>query len=159
MLRRVCIALAGLLTASGCSEKAATDEAGFDVLADAADSHPEAEGTATVRSFANGTDVELSLRGLRPSTAYTAHVHDAPCDSSPVGGGHWQNDPDGGTGPDNEIHMPFNSYADGTAKVSAHSRHGEDEDMRAIVVHVDDVLDEYGMESDRVLCADLRPAG
>ncbi|WP_156937774.1 hypothetical protein [Haloglycomyces albus] len=121
----------------------------------AGESHADARGSAVVRSFARGTDVELEVEGLLESEAYVAHIHNQPCQHDPPGGDHWKRDPDAGEGADNEIHLNFHTFADGTAQSSTHSGLEAHEDMKSIVVHLATVPDDLDMKTDRALCGDV----
>jgi Cu-Zn family superoxide dismutase len=97
-------------------------------------------GTAEVTAArSGGTDVSISLRGLRPNAKYLAHVHVGGCDQPDPGGPHFKFDPNGSETPPNEIHLRLATNATGGASAQANnSRAIPPAAARSIVVHADD---------------------
>jgi hypothetical protein len=85
-----------------------------------------------------GTDttrVTVHARGLDPEQTYGVHVHDASCDASPPGGGHYQHDVGGPVDPVNELWPTITTNAAGVGMGAALHHHVARDDARAIVIH------------------------
>jgi hypothetical protein len=96
-------------------------------------------GSAELTAGANGgSDVSISLRGLRPDVRYIAHIHQGTCAEPDPGGPHFKFDADGPETPPNEIHLRFAANATGGATAQAHSTTAvPDRAAGSIVVHED----------------------
>jgi hypothetical protein len=75
-------------------------------------------GTATLVRSATQTTVEVSVFGLEPGKAYSAHLHEGTC-GNPTSA-HYKNDPAGPDGPPNEL-WPSSNPNDPTAGLIADS--------------------------------------
>lgn len=142
-------ALLGALTITGCS--AGDDGAGsvqtgapapagvFAPVRGAPPAFAGVSGGAELRAGpTGGTDVSITLRGLRPNVAYTSHLHEGTCDQPDPGGPHFKFDPDGPDASPNEIHLRFTANPAGGAGAQTHSaRAVPAAAARSIVVHED----------------------
>lgn len=145
---------AGILALSGCSTDgsdtaqspgpesspsetttAGTEvSASFELLDGRPEGYDDVEGTATLK-LGDGTEGEISLTGLKPDTAYVAHVHQQACDMD-QGGPHFKFDPAGSDMPPNEIHWNFVSDTEGSAEATTSNPQAvADPQLRAVVVH------------------------
>lgn len=155
-------AAAVLLFLSGCGgEEEPADAPGgtwtatLDVTAEWSAADPAATGSVDITSTGD-TSVRVAATGLRPSTEYMAHVHDADCDENPPGGGHWLADPDGEDAPGNIIELSFTTSESGVGSATAGSDLALDDRAESFVVHAPDALMEAeGLADNRVLCGDL----
>jgi hypothetical protein len=114
----------GASGASGGPAAAATAPVGVFVrVRDAPPAFAGVSGSAELTAGPDGgSDVSISLRGLRPNVTYIAHVHQGTCDQPDAGGPHFKFDPDGPGTPPNEIHLRFAANATGGASAQAHSK-------------------------------------
>jgi hypothetical protein len=116
-----------------------TVSAEFAPTADAAPSYSAMAGKAELERFEGGTTVSLSVSGLKPDTAYVAHLHTGICTQTDPGGPHFQFQPGGSEVPPNEIHLRFTSDDDGDGEAKARSKRdvpvGE---AGSIVLHEDE---------------------
>lgn len=125
----------------------------------ALDGRPEGydnvEGTATV-TVDDGTSATIELSGLRPNTAYVAHVHEQPC-SLDDGGAHFRFDPDGGERPPNEVHLRFTTDEDGSGTARAtNDRDLPIDQALSVVVHEEPGNEHgHGTTEAKIACADL----
>lgn len=95
----------------------------FSPVADAPAGYSEVSGEADIqRPEGGGTTVTLSVSGLKPKTAYIAHLHVGGCDQSDPGGPHFQFEKGGTEEPPNEIHLQFTADAAGEAKAHVSSK-------------------------------------
>ncbi len=84
---------AGAATAVGrFTTLPAGESAGYDIY-----------GVALLSRTSSGTSGRVVVVGLEPGTSYAAHLHNAPCGAANPGGGHYQNVPNSGTTPPNEL--------------------------------------------------------
>lgn len=90
--------------------------------------------TIMVRSHEH-TLVLVRARGLEPNTTYPAHVHDAPCDADPPGGGHYQHDVGGPVDDQNEIWPTVTARRNGRGFGIAFHDEVARPDARAVVIH------------------------
>lgn len=120
----------------------------FNLLDTAPDGYQDVAGTATLARYDGGTTVTIELRGLKPNTAFTSHVHDGQCEDG--GGAHYKFDPAGGDTPPNEIHLAFTSTAEGTGSMTVQNDRTAGPNARSVVVHPRELIDN------RVACAPLR---
>ncbi|HEX5990344.1 MAG TPA: hypothetical protein VFY75_09045 [Solirubrobacterales bacterium] len=112
------IALTACGSGSGTTGETAEIVSGdFAPVADAPAGYSEVSGEADIERPENGgTVVSLSVSGLKPKTAYIAHLHVGGCDQSDPGGPHFQFEKGGSEEPPNEIHLQFTSDAAGEGK-------------------------------------------
>src|SRR6187402_1740516 len=133
---------AGALAACGGSggetgETAVIVSGDFTPVSDAPVGYSEVSGEADIERFEGGsTTVSLSVSGLKPKTAYLAHLHTGGCDQADPGGPHFQFEKGGSEEPPNEIHLRFTSDAAGEGK----ARVSTDRDVPAgeagsVVIH------------------------
>jgi hypothetical protein len=108
-------------------------------VADAPPGYSEVAGEAELERPNGGTAVTLHASGLKPKTAYIAHLHTGGCGQVDPGGPHFQFKPGGSEEPPNEIHLEFTSNAAGEGQAEATSRRevppGE---AGSVVLHADD---------------------
>lgn len=136
------VVVAGALSACG-SGSTTSSEPGeiisgkLTALADAPPGYSGVAGEADLRRGGKGSTMSISARGLKPSTAYIAHLHTGGCDQPDPGGPHFQFEQGGSEQPPNEIHLEFTSDAAGEAQAQAMSKRqvpaGE---AGSIVLHV-----------------------
>lgn len=125
---------------TGGTARTATAAPGvFALVAGAPAGFTDLAGTATLADGSQGgSDVSITLSGLRPNVRYLAHVHEGTCDQPDPGGPHLKFDPDGADTPPNEIHLRFASNATRHASAQVHSaRRVPDGAAGSIVVHTD----------------------
>lgn len=93
-------------------------------------------GEATLERSDAGTEVRLRVAGLEPRADYVAHLHTGGCDQADPGGPHFKFDARGANEPPNEIHLEFETKADGAARASAASkREVPSGEAGSIVIH------------------------
>ena len=95
------------------------------------------------------TQVKVNAHGLAPDTSYNAHLHHAACDDA-NGGGHYMDDPAGGTTPPNELWLAIGTNPAGSGKDSSSAPWAVRDGSRSVVIHDTDGA--------RIACADL-PVG
>jgi len=158
-------------TAAGESggEESASVSGELTPVADAPAGYSKVSGEADLERSDGGTTVTLTVSGLEPKTAYTAHLHTGGCDQADPGGPHFQFEKGGSEEPPNEIHLEFTSDANGEAEAEATSKRevpvGE---AGSVVLHTEESHgDEHKMvvltheghhHSDKVACAELEGA-
>jgi Cu-Zn family superoxide dismutase len=146
-------ALLGALAIGGCAAQnhgtsgssgaaAATATAPVGVFAPVRHAPPtsaDVSGNAELTADPDGgSDVSISLRGLRPNLTHIAHVHQGSCDQPDPGGPHFKFDPGGPATAPNEIHLRFAANATGGASAQAHSKRAVPKGAAgSIVVHED----------------------
>ncbi len=132
-------ALLGALTIAGCGGPAgpAAPVGVFEPLPGAPPGFAGVSGSAKLTNGSGGgSDVAVTLAGLKPNTAYVSHLHVGDCDQPDPGGPHFKFDLDGPDAPPNEIHLSFASNASGHATANVHStRRVPAGTVRSIVVH------------------------
>ena len=96
------------------------------------------------------TIVTVHLSGLDGNTTYPTHVHNAPCDATPAGGGHYQHQVGGPVDSINEIWPVIATNAAGEGLGKAIHGHWARPDAMAVVVHYP------ANTSIRLACVDLR---
>ena len=119
----------------------------FDLLETAPIGYDGAAGTAWLARHEGGTTVTVELSGLVPNVRHIAHVHAGSCDQA--GGPHFRFDPDGGELPPNEIHLMFESDANGMGLMTTANAQVAGDGARSLVVHPMHAMDT------KVACADL----
>ncbi len=85
----------------------------------------------------SGTVVTLQLSGLKPNTAYVAHLHAQPC-STDNGGKHWQFDASQPASAPNEVHLAIKTDATGAAIATTYNQHEVKDGAKSVVVHAAD---------------------
>lgn len=149
---------AGALAACG-SDSSTTETSGeesapvtgqFSPVAGAPARDLEVDGEVELTRSDGGTTVSISVTGLKPKTAYIAHLHTGGCAQADPGGPHFQFKKGGSEEPPNEIHLEFTSNAAGEGEAEASSKRevpiGE---AGAVVIHA---------PSDKIACAELEGA-
>ncbi|HSK49406.1 MAG TPA: hypothetical protein VK889_02805 [Solirubrobacterales bacterium] len=134
------LAATGVLAAcgSGSSDDNGSVSGRFEPVADAPIGYANVAGEATLERPDGGTETAISLTGLKPDTAYVAHLHTGGCDGTDPGGSHFKFDPTGGEEPPNEIHFAFTANAEGEGEATARSdREVPEGEAGSIVVHLD----------------------
>ncbi len=126
VLALLAVVVAAGLAACGSSDTTSEDESDavsgpFELVSDAPSGYKSLAGEATVERADGGTTVSLRVTGLKPRTAYVAHLHSGSCDQTDPGGPHFKFNAKGSDEPPNEIHLEFSSKADGAASVTASS--------------------------------------
>jgi Cu/Zn superoxide dismutase len=91
-------------------------------LATAPAGDKDVAGEATLERTDGGTTVSLRATGLEPGTEYVAHLHTGGCDQADPGGPHFKFDAGGGDELPNEIHLEFETKADGAGGATATSQ-------------------------------------
>jgi len=167
------VALAACGGSDGSSEETVSGQ--FELVPDAPSGYSKLSGEAELTRSDSGTQASIQLSGLRPDTAYVAHVHAVGCDQPDPGGPHFQFDPNGSDMPPNEIHFSFTSSAQGEGEADAsNSRKVPAGEAGSIVVHTaedesttaDDEATEHGdgheatghgghSHSEKIACAEL----
>ena len=111
----------------------------FALVPDAPPGFGDLNGTADlVDSPDGGSDVSITLHGLKANVRYLSHLHAGTCDQPDPGGPHFKFDLDGPDTPPNEIHLAFTANATRNASAEAHSsRRVPNGAARSIVVHQD----------------------
>lgn len=111
-------------TASGEAggEESASVNGELVALADAPAAYSKVSGEAELERADGGTTVSLTVSGLKPKTAYVAHLHTGGCDQTDPGGPHFQFEKGGSEEPPNEIHLEFTSDANGDGEATAKSK-------------------------------------
>ena len=111
----------------------------FALVRDAPPGFPDLGGTAEmVDNPRGGSDVSITLHGLKPNVRYLSHLHAGTCDQPDPGGPHFKFDLDGPGTPPNEIHLAFTANATRNASAEAHSaRRVPKGAAGSIVVHQD----------------------
>lgn len=154
---------------TGEEEAAVSGE--FAVVADAPAGYPEVTGEAELERSDGGTELSLDVSGLKPKTAYVAHLHTGGCDQADPGGPHFQFEKGGSEEPPNEIHLEFTTDANGEGEAEAESKRevpvGE---AGSVVIHTAEEEEEPHHEmaafvheghshSEMVACAELEGMG
>lgn len=103
------------------ASKPSSETGQFKLVAKPPKGFEDVAGTATLARNDGGTDVSIKLTGLKPNVKYVSHVHAGSCDQDDPGGPHFKFDPNGADTPPNEIHLPFESDADGNGTADAHN--------------------------------------
>ena len=148
----VVVAAAPAAAGTGARRHAEVTKGTFVTLPGGADLGYEVEGRAVmVRMPWRGgrTFVAVQVRGLDPTTAYPAHVHNAPCSADPPGGSHYQHEIGGAVDDVNEIWPAVTTNAAGNGRGWATHRHWARPDAQSIVIHYP------ANTSIRLACADL----
>lgn len=121
----LCLAAAALvlgLAACGSSSDSSEAVSGtLEPLSGAPAEYQGVAGEATLERADGGTTVSLSADGLKPKTAYVAHLHTQGCDQADPGGPHFKFDPRGADEPPNELHLSLLAGASGSASGKATS--------------------------------------
>lgn len=153
------VVLAGCVTSShdgggsaGAEPQAAAAPLGvFALLPNAPPAFVGLDGTAELTDGPEGgSDMSITLSGLKPNVRYLSHVHVGACDQPDPGGPHFKFDPNGRDAPPNEIHLRFGSNATGSATASAHSKRVlPDGAAGSIVVHQDTPASPTGASADK----------
>lgn len=99
----------------------------------APEGYDDVSGTATITRGEPGTTVTLEMEGLEPDTTYLAHLHEGACADG--AGPHYRHDPAGGAEPPNEMHIHFDSTADGTGAVTVEDEVTADERAVSVAIH------------------------
>lgn len=115
---------------------------GYDISGHAQMRRAPGEGGKTI--------VTVHLSGLDANTTYPTHVHNASCDGTPPGGGHYQHQIGGPVDSVNEIWPVVRSNAGGEGLGIATHAHWARPDAMAVVVHYP------ANTSIRLACVDLR---
>ncbi|MEU6859474.1 hypothetical protein AB0B28_11465 [Glycomyces sp. NPDC046736] len=154
------VLLAGALAACGTDAQDSPDlggswQASLDLVPEWKSVYPGGTGTVKVTS-ADGTSVQLTVAGLGEETEYMAHIHDAECDETPPGGGHWLADPSGEDAVPNIVELHFTTSTSGTGSQTESADVMLDDRAESVVVHApDDVVAAEGRADNRILCGDL----
>jgi hypothetical protein len=131
--------LLGALAIAGCGGSAGPNApvGVFEPLPGAPPAFAGVSGSAKLTNGPDsGSDVAVTLAGLKPNTAYVSHLHVGDCDQPGPGGPHFKFDLDGPEAPPNEIHLSFASNATGHASANVHSTMRVPAGtVRSIVVH------------------------
>ncbi len=106
-------------------------------------------GPARLQRRADSTTVRLNVRGLEGRTTYMAHLHEASCEES--GGGHYQDDPEGGTTPPNELWLTITTNPSGNGHAASTEQWAVRDGERSVVIHDPE-------DGAKIACADL-PVG
>jgi Cu-Zn family superoxide dismutase len=110
-------------------------------------------GHASMRRVPGGggsTTITVHVTGLDADTRYPAHVHNAPCDATPPGGGHYQHTVGGPVDAANEIWPIVSSNPAGVGRGFARHANWARPDAMAVVIHYP------ANTSIRLACVDLR---
>lgn len=158
-------------TASGGSggDESASVSGELALVADAPAGYSKVSGEADLERSDGGTTVSLDVSGLKPKTAYVAHLHTGGCDQADPGGPHFQFDKGGSEEPPNEIHLEFTTDAAGEGHAEASSKRevpvGE---AGSVVIHTAEdeephhemaaFVHEGHSHSEKVACAELEGA-
>ncbi|HEV7771257.1 MAG TPA: hypothetical protein VGO66_11455 [Solirubrobacterales bacterium] len=134
------LAATGALAAcggSGGSDDDGTVSGQFEPVEGAPGGYANLTGEATLERADGGTEISISLDGLKFDTAYEGHLHSGGCDQADPGGPHFKFDPSGSEEPPNEIHFDLvsNGEGEGTAKVSS-KREVPQGEAGSIVLHL-----------------------
>jgi hypothetical protein len=143
MVALLALVAASALVACGSSSDTTGEEAAvsgkFATVADAPAGYSEVAGEADLERSDGGTTVSLDVSGLKPKTAYVAHLHTGGCDQADPGGPHFQFEKGGSEEPPNEIHLEFTTDAAGEGEAEASSKRevpaGE---AGSVVIHLGD---------------------
>ena len=133
--------LLGLLTAPAAvadpGTAATTTSGEFTTLPGGVERGYDITGHAVmVRTPGSGTTrVTVHARGLDADQVYGVHVHNASCDATPPGGGHYQHEVGGAVDAVNELWPVITTNAAGVGHGSAVHGHVARPDARAIVIH------------------------
>lgn len=155
MVALLVLIAAGALAACGGSDDGTTDTSAeepavsgkFTLLADAPTGYSELSGEAELERSDGGTTVSLNVSGLKPKTAYLAHLHTGGCEGAEPGGPHFQFQPGGSEEPPNEIHLEFTSNGAGKGEAEASSkREVPPGEAGSVVLHLDE--SDHEMTSD-----------
>jgi hypothetical protein len=127
----------GLVACGSSDEKDGTEAISgqFALVPDAPSGYESLSGEATLERANNHTVTSLSLKGLKPTNAYVAHLHTGGCDQADPGGPHFKFDPSGSEEPPNEIHLEFVSSGGGVAKASVTSDEVPLGEAGSVVLH------------------------
>lgn len=137
MLAATC-ALAACGGSNGGNDDDGSVSGRFEAVVDAPIGYANVAGEATLERPDGGTEASISLTGLKPDTAYLAHLHTGGCGGADPGGSHFKFDPTGSEEPPNEIHLAFTSNGEGEGEATAGSdREVPGGEAGSIVVHLD----------------------
>jgi len=120
-LAALAIALTFVACSSSDENKTEAVSGQFELVSGAPVADQGVAGEATLERADGGTTVSLDVSGLEAEAAYVAHLHTEGCDQADPGGPHFRFDASGGDEPPNEIHLEFNSDAEGDGKAEASS--------------------------------------
>jgi hypothetical protein len=176
----VLLVLAASIALAACgssgSDSEETINGQFELVPDAPSGYSELAGEAELTRSEGGTQASIQLSGLKPDTAYVAHVHAAGCDQPDPGGPHFKFDKNGSDEPPNEIHFSFTSSAEGEGEAQAENeREVPTGEAGSIVLHLgeaegdeamsheegDEAMSHGSMEhgghshADKIACAEL----
>lgn len=156
------VVFAGVIGAAGVGSAVAGDTAPYHGVVVETDAGAAAgydlHGSVKMTVGPAGTHVTVTVVGLDPAKSYGSHLHDGTCASG--GGGHYQDDPDGGVVPPNELWLSSGTgrlepnrggvaHGAGSAPWAARvSAPGPATNAQSVVVH------EPGSGA-RIACADL----
>ena len=99
------------------------------------------------------TRVNLSVSHLPAGRPFGAHVHTLPCDAG--AGGHYKNDPDGGTSAQNEVWLDFTTGSDGEGQaVAQQSWKVTPGAAHSVVIH-DHGTSDAGTAGPKLTCVDV----
>jgi Cu/Zn superoxide dismutase len=156
------LALLGVAAVAAGASAATKERGAFTTLPEGTAMGLSVEGFAQITRTESGTTVKVHVRGLEAGTTYAAHLHNAPCAEPDLGGGHYQDDPEGPAAPPNELWL--SSTADPMAGITAnaagvaHGRGSADwvarPEAQAVVVHA---IPPGGTPAGgpKIACADL----
>lgn len=139
---------AAALTAAAPASAGGTDvvKGKLSALAAGVDRGYEISGPVRLQRRADSTTVRLNVRGLQGRTTYMAHLHEAPCEQS--GGGHYQDDPEGGTTPPNELWLTIETNPSGNGHAGSTEHWAVRDGDRSVVIH-------DAEDGAKIACADL----
>jgi len=127
----------GLAACGGDSDDGDTVSGAFELTGEAPATYDGLEGEADLTRADGATTVAIDLAGLEPDTEYMSHLHIGGCAAPEVGGPHFKFDAEGSDQPPNEIHMMFESDADGDGAAEAESdREVPAGEAGSVVVHL-----------------------
>jgi hypothetical protein len=111
----------GLAACGSSSNGSETISGTLEPLSGAPADYQGVAGEARLERADGGTTISLRASGLKPKTAYVAHLHTQGCEQADPGGSHFKFDPQGGDEPPNEIHLSLTSGASGSGDAKASS--------------------------------------
>lgn len=107
----------------------------FETLPGGIEKGYDIEGRAVMVRLPQRTLVAVLVHGLDADTTYPAHVHNAPCSSTPPGGGHYQHQIGGPVDAVNEIWPIVTTNRRGWGLGHATHAHRARADAQSIVIH------------------------